>query len=173
MQGPFSLRMFHRSWGITLIQANISAPSTVLDFPARVPSRKNSEKTATTSSVSPRSSAQHFAAIDDCVGRARNGHLGHRAACRRRPLGKRRRHLLDAALSRGGRPGSHSPPAHPIRFRTSRAGDSRSVPTRIDRGHHHPFGRMPDGLQFLHNLRLFGGRGSSSISMSPAASYSS
>ncbi len=34
-QGPFSLRMFHRSWGIMLIQQNISAPSTVLDFPTR------------------------------------------------------------------------------------------------------------------------------------------
>jgi hypothetical protein len=34
-QGPFSLRMFHRSWGIMLIQHNISAPSTVLDFPSR------------------------------------------------------------------------------------------------------------------------------------------
>jgi len=34
-QGPFSLRMFHRSWGITLIQHNISAPCTVLDFPTR------------------------------------------------------------------------------------------------------------------------------------------
>ncbi len=32
-QGPFSLRMFHRSWGIMLIQANISAPCMVLDFP--------------------------------------------------------------------------------------------------------------------------------------------
>lgn len=32
-QGPFSLRMFHRSWGIMLIQANISAPTTLLDFP--------------------------------------------------------------------------------------------------------------------------------------------
>ena len=32
VQGPFSLRMFHRSWGLMLIQANISAPSTVLDF---------------------------------------------------------------------------------------------------------------------------------------------
>jgi len=32
-QGPFSLRMFHRSWGLMLIQANISAPCTVLDFP--------------------------------------------------------------------------------------------------------------------------------------------
>lgn len=34
-QGSFSLRMFHRSWGIKLIQENISAPSTVLDFPTR------------------------------------------------------------------------------------------------------------------------------------------
>lgn len=32
-QGAFSLRMFHRSWGIMMIQENISAPSTVLDFP--------------------------------------------------------------------------------------------------------------------------------------------
>ena len=35
MQGAFSLRMFHRSWGILLIQENISAPCTVLDFPTR------------------------------------------------------------------------------------------------------------------------------------------
>ena len=34
-QGSFSLRMFHRSWGIMLIQANISAPCCVLDFPTR------------------------------------------------------------------------------------------------------------------------------------------
>ena len=34
-QGSFSLRMFHRSWGIMMIQENISAPCTVLDFPTR------------------------------------------------------------------------------------------------------------------------------------------
>src|SRR5579862_8309624 len=34
-QGPFSLRMFHRSWGILMIQRNVSAPTTVLDFPTR------------------------------------------------------------------------------------------------------------------------------------------
>jgi radical SAM superfamily enzyme YgiQ (UPF0313 family) len=34
-QGSFSLRMFHRSWGIMLIQENISAPCTVFDFPTR------------------------------------------------------------------------------------------------------------------------------------------
>ena len=35
VQGPFSLRMFHRSWGLMLIQANIDAPCRVLDFPTR------------------------------------------------------------------------------------------------------------------------------------------
>ena len=34
-QGPFSLRMHHRSWGIMLIQHNIQAPTTLLDFPSR------------------------------------------------------------------------------------------------------------------------------------------
>ena len=34
-QGSFSIRMFHRSWGIMMIQANINAPCTVLDFPRR------------------------------------------------------------------------------------------------------------------------------------------
>ena len=34
-QGGFSLRMFHRSWGIMMIQHNISAPCTLLDFPTR------------------------------------------------------------------------------------------------------------------------------------------
>ncbi len=32
-QGPYSLRIFHRSWGIMFIQVNIENPSTVLDFP--------------------------------------------------------------------------------------------------------------------------------------------
>jgi len=34
-QGSFSLRMFHRSWGIMMIQQNVSAPCSVLDFPTR------------------------------------------------------------------------------------------------------------------------------------------
>ena len=33
VQGPFSLRMFHRSWGLMLIQANMHAPCALLDFP--------------------------------------------------------------------------------------------------------------------------------------------
>ena len=34
-QGPFSLRLFHRSWGLMFLQQNVSAPCTVLDFPTR------------------------------------------------------------------------------------------------------------------------------------------
>ena len=33
VQGGFSLRMFHRSWGLMMIQANLEAPATLLDFP--------------------------------------------------------------------------------------------------------------------------------------------
>jgi radical SAM superfamily enzyme YgiQ (UPF0313 family) len=33
VQGAFSLRKFHRSWGLMLIQANLRAPCTLLDFP--------------------------------------------------------------------------------------------------------------------------------------------
>ncbi len=35
LQGPFSLRMFHRTWSLMLLQQNITAPCTVLDFPTR------------------------------------------------------------------------------------------------------------------------------------------
>lgn len=34
VQGPFSLRMFNRSWGLMMIQANIESPCVVLDFPS-------------------------------------------------------------------------------------------------------------------------------------------
>jgi radical SAM superfamily enzyme YgiQ (UPF0313 family) len=33
VQGPFSVRMFHRSWGLMMIQSNVEAPCTLLDFP--------------------------------------------------------------------------------------------------------------------------------------------
>src|SRR4030042_4692067 len=35
VQGGFSLRMFHRSFGLMMIQANIEAPCTLLDFPSQ------------------------------------------------------------------------------------------------------------------------------------------
>ncbi len=35
LQGAFSLRMFHRSFSLLMLQANMDAPCTVLDFPTR------------------------------------------------------------------------------------------------------------------------------------------
>jgi radical SAM superfamily enzyme YgiQ (UPF0313 family) len=35
VQGGLSLRMFHRSFGLMMIQANVDAPCTLLDFPSR------------------------------------------------------------------------------------------------------------------------------------------
>jgi len=34
-QGPFSLRLFHRTWGLMFLRENVSAPCTLLDFPTR------------------------------------------------------------------------------------------------------------------------------------------
>ena len=34
VQGSFSLRMFHRTFGLMMIQANLDAPCTLLDFPS-------------------------------------------------------------------------------------------------------------------------------------------
>ena len=34
VQGAFSLRMFHRSFGLIMIQANLDAPCTLIDFPS-------------------------------------------------------------------------------------------------------------------------------------------
>ncbi len=35
VQQAFSLRTFHRSWGLMLIQCNLTAPTTLLDFPSQ------------------------------------------------------------------------------------------------------------------------------------------
>src|SRR3954453_21197565 len=34
-QGPFSLRLFHRTWGLMFLRENVSVPCTLLDFPTR------------------------------------------------------------------------------------------------------------------------------------------
>ena len=34
-QGPFSLRLFHRTWALMFLRENVSVPCTLLDFPTR------------------------------------------------------------------------------------------------------------------------------------------
>ena len=55
-QGSFSLRMFHRSWGLMMIQRNISAPCTLLDFPTLEEFERELTSSNTTSSASRASS---------------------------------------------------------------------------------------------------------------------
>lgn len=113
-QGAFSLRMFHRSWGIMLIQANIQAPCAVLDFPTRerfaeelrkgdydvvgissivVNVHKVEEMCRMIRQISPRSTivvGGHVAAIADLAGRVDADHIvrGEGVAWMRRFLGE-------------------------------------------------------------------------------------
>ena len=93
-QGPFSLRMFHRSWGILMIQENISAPSTVLDFPTREASRAEllaqpirhrrhllDHRECRQGARDVPHGARALAALDDRGRRARRGHSRDREAC--------------------------------------------------------------------------------------------
>ena len=88
-QGSFSLRMFHRSWGIMMIQANISAPCTVLDFPTREDfARELREQRYDVVGISSiivnvgkaremcRMVREISPAVGDCAGRARGGDSG-------------------------------------------------------------------------------------------------
>ena len=104
--------MFHRSWGILMIQKNISAPTTVLDFPTReafaaelranhydivgissiiVNVGKVREMCRMVRELSPR--------VHDRGRRARGRHPGDREDGGCRPHCARRRHRLDAPVS--------------------------------------------------------------------------
>ena len=110
-QGPFSLRMFHRSWGIMMIQKNISAPCTVLDFPTREAFAReltheqlrhrgdlfdHRERGQGAGDVP--HGAEAFAGVEDRGGRARGGDSwdGEDDGCG--PYRARRRDRVDAAV---------------------------------------------------------------------------
>ena len=128
-RAAFSLRMFHRSWGIMMIQANISAPCTRprLSHSRSLRARaardhhydivgissiivnvgKVREMCRMVRELSPR--------LDDRRRRARRGHPGRREDDRCRPHRERRRHRLDAALPGRRRERAHPPPRHRLR----------------------------------------------------------
>ena len=166
-QGAFSLRSFHRSWGILMIQGNISAPCAVLDFPTR-------------EAFARELTTHHYdivgiSSIIVNVGKAREmcrmvrelspgttvivgGHIaaipGVEQTARCRPHRQRRRHRLDAPIPgrRSGRP--HPPPRFLLRLRSPRAGRQNPGRRRHHLRHHHFFRRLSHGLQFLHHHRL-------------------
>ena len=67
-QGPFSLRMFHRSWGLMFLRENVSAPCTLLDFPTRERFVKELPHRATTTSSASRRSSSTSARCARCAG---------------------------------------------------------------------------------------------------------
>ncbi len=164
-QGPFSLRMFHRSWGIMLIQHNIPAPSTVLDFPTReafvrelqegrydivglsgiiVNVGKIREMCRLVREHSPESTivvGGHVAAIPGLGPHDR----------RRRDREGRGRPVVPRVPRRGSR-GAHRAPDAAVVVRHAGDGDAqrrrRGQSCRDD----HPFRGLPDRLQLLHDL---------------------
>ena len=164
-QGAFSLRMFHRSWGIMLISANIEAPCTVLDFPTLerfveelrtkqydvvgitsiIPNQgKVAKMCALIRQYQPDAKivvGGHIANIPKLAERIDADHVvkGEGVAWFRRYLGE--------AVDRPIRPSRG-------RFRHGHAEHGRRGPRppRRRRRHAHPLGRLPDGLQLLLDL---------------------
>ena len=167
-QGSFSLRMFHRSWGIMMIQANISAPCSVLDFPTReafarelttnhydivgissiiVNVGKVREMCRMVRELSPASVivvGGHVAAIPGLEAMIDADHIvrGEGISWMRRYLGE----------------DEHAPIRHPAIVSGLQA---RIMGMRLPRAqgrdgsHHHPVGRLPHGVQLLHHVCFF------------------
>ena len=166
-QGPFSLRMFHRSWGILMIQRNISAPTTVLDFPTReaferelransydivgissiiVNVGKVKEMCRTVRQLAPNATivvGGHVAAIEGIEKMIDADHIvrGDGISWMRRFLGE----------------DPEAPIRHPeivSGFGGRTLGIKLPRRKRRHRGDHHSLGRLPHGLQLLHHLGL-------------------
>ena len=171
-QGSFSLRMFHRSWGIMMIQANISAPCTVLDFPTRddfarelksnhydivgissiiVNVGKVREMCRMVRDLSPQSVivvGGHVAAIPGIEKMIDADHIvqGEGMAWMRRYLGEDRER-------------AHSASGDCFRHAHSHHGDSLAGTQRGHGGDHHSFVGCPMGCNFCTTSAFFGGKG--------------
>ena len=166
-QGPFSLRMFHRSWGIMLHPAQHLGAVRGARLPdARALRRGADARSTTTSSASRRIIVnvgkvremcrlvrEHSPHSHDRRRRARGGDPGHRAHDRRRPHREGRRRVVVPRVPRRGPP--TRPIAHPVipsSFGFRVMGLPRAERRRQPGGDDHPVGRLPDGLQLLHDV---------------------
>ena len=166
-QGPFSLRMFHRSWGLMLIQANISAALHAARLPdAATASSRRSDAGSTTSSASAsiianvgkvremcRLMRQHSPQSTIVVG----GHVAndsrHRADRSTPTRSSGARASAGSAQFLGepvDRPVHH--PRHPVVVRLPPVRAARAARRRQRGRDDHPVGRLPDGLQLLLDL---------------------
>ncbi len=165
-QGSFSLRMFHRSWGIMMIQENISAPCSVLDFPTRkafahelttnrydvvgisaiiVNVLKVREMCRMVRELSPHSVivvGGHVAAIPGLDAMIDADHIvrGEGISWMRRYLGE----------------DENAPIRHPaiVSGLQTRIMGVRFPQRNRHRRDHHSVGRLPHGMQLLHHVRL-------------------
>ena len=165
-QGAFSLRMFHRSWGIMLIQANIEAPCTLLDFPTLdrfvEELRTQQYDVIGITSILPNLVKvekmcelirQHQPGAMIVIG----GHIANMPGLgrprRRRSRGQGGRRGLVPPLP-GRRTGPpHPPPGGGLRHWHAQHGRRGAGPAGRRGGHAHPLGRLPVGLQLLLHLR--------------------
>ena len=167
-QGGFSLRMFHRSWGIMMIQKNISAPCSVLDFPTRkafarelaknhydivgisaiiVNVGKVREMCRMVRELSPHSTivvGGHVAAIPGLETMIDADHIvrGEGISWMRRYLGE----------------DEHAPIQHPaiVSGLETRIMGIRLPESQGRHGsNHHPVGGLPHGVQLLYHVRFF------------------
>ena len=165
-QGAFSLRMFHRSWGIMLIQANIEAPCTLLDFPT-LDRFVEEIRTQQYDVIGITSILPNLAKVEKMCELIRQyqpgamivigGHianmpgLGQRDRRRSRGQGGRRGLVSPLPGRRTGPP--HPPPGGGLRHWHAQHGRRGAGPAGRRGGHAHPLGRLPVGLQLLLHLR--------------------
>ena len=173
-QGPFSLRMFHRSWGLMLIQENISAPSHAARFPDARALRRGDLPRSTYDIVGISSIIVNvgkvremcrlvraaLADVHDRRRRARRRDSRHRADGRRRSHREGRGHPLVAAVPRRGR--STGPSQHPV---IPSSFGFRLIGLRAPRGGGNPAATIipsvgcPMGCNFCTTSAFFGGKG--------------
>ena len=186
-QGPFSLRMFHRSWGLMLIQANIEAPCTLLDFPTLdrfiEEIRTHQYDVVGITSIIPNVlKVQEDVRVDPPVSAQR--HDRHRRAHRQRArpgASGSTPTTSSAARACAGSAASWArdadrPIRHPLiisGFGTRNMGvQAQGTPRRRGR-HGHPLGGLPAGLQLLLHLGHVRRQGQvASTSTRPATSCS-
>ena len=163
-QGAFSLRMFHRSWGIMMIQAKSPRPARCSIFPpakhslanCRAPIRHRGHfvdhRERRQSARDVPHGARAVAAIENRGGRARRRDSWRRTHARRRPHREGRRHSWMRRYL--GEDPTAPDPASRNRFGLRDCASWASA-CRIGgryRGHHHSFGGLSDGMQFLHDI---------------------
>ncbi len=173
VQGAFSLRMFHRSWGLMMIQANLEAPTTLLDFPT-LERFEDEIKTVPydvigISSIIP--NLRKVKLMCEMIRRHQpqativvGGHVANRPGPRRDLIDadhivKGEGVALVPRLPRRARRRAGPPPADPVHLRGPDDGRALRHRQGRDRGDADPVGRLPARLQLLLDLGDVRGQG--------------